>query len=67
MATKAKAPLTAGTVRQGRERDLAGERIDPEHKPSLPERQAEHLQRRFLLPAPIARTVADLHFGRAAA
>jgi hypothetical protein len=49
-----------------RKHDLAGELLGPEHSINLPERQAEHLRRRFLLSAPIARAVAEIHFGWAA-
>ncbi len=62
MAGKATALPTAATVRQGRELDLAGERIDPENRPNLRERQAAYVERRFMLPAAIARTVAEIHF-----
>lgn len=62
MASEELALLTDGTVTQGRELDRAGWPITPDHSPGLQERQAEHLQRRFLLSAPIARTVAALHF-----
>jgi hypothetical protein len=60
MARNASALLSDGALKQGREFDRAGQPITPEHKPNLLERQIEHLQRRFLLPAPIARTVAEL-------
>ena len=62
MASNDSALPTDGTVTQGREPDRAGWPITPYHSPGLHERQAEHLQRRFLLTASMARTVAALHF-----
>lgn len=47
---------------RAQEDDLAGRLITSEYKPSLPERQAAYVERRFQLPAAIARTVAALHF-----
>lgn len=44
----------------------AGAFDSPENGTNLPQRQAEHLSRRFHLPEPIARAVAEIHFGRAA-
>jgi hypothetical protein len=57
---------TVATVKQGREIDRAGWPIDPNTNATLLEAQAGHLQRRFLLPAPLARAVAELHYRRAA-
>lgn len=51
--------VPAVAVDDPRKHDLAGELIGPEIIPNLPERQAELPRRRFLLPAPIARPVAE--------
>jgi hypothetical protein len=42
--------------------DRAGKLINLESNPNLPARQVAHLQRRFLLPEAVARTVAALLF-----
>jgi hypothetical protein len=67
MAAHGTAPLTAATVEQGREDDHAEGLINSHHSRRLASLQEKHLQRRYLLPAPIARAVAEIHFGRAAA
>lgn len=59
MASKS-ALVTDGAVTQGRELECAGERIDLEHKPKRYEQQSAYVERRFMLPAPIARTAAGI-------
>lgn len=67
MARKEAALPTDGAVRQGREVDHAAELIGSHLMPSLAQQQAGYLERRFLLAPPLARAVAALYFGRAAA
>lgn len=63
MARNATAPVTVRAVDRGREVDHAAELINSHLKATLLETQAEHLQRHYLLPAPIARAVREIAEG----